>query len=107
MSLFIGPIVRYIAAEATGPALVITAMLLVPMMKHLNYDRFEEVLPAAFTIIAIPFTFSVADGAALGYCFLVCWVIGGKWRKLSAMNWVLILLSAFQIVASLFYTIKA
>jgi len=103
ISIFIGPIVQYIAPEATGPALMITAMLLLPMMKHLNFDRFEEVLPAAFTIIAIPFTFSIADGAALGYCFLLSWVLAGKWKKVTPIMWVLMTLSALQIIETLLY----
>lgn len=35
VALPLGPIVPYIVSEATGPALIITAMLLMPFLKRI------------------------------------------------------------------------
>lgn len=66
LCIFIGPIITFVAAEATGPALIITATLLIPFLRHLRFDRYEEVLPALITMIVIPFSYSIGNGAAFG-----------------------------------------
>lgn len=113
VSIFLKPIIQYIAPEATGPALIITAMLLIPFLKHLRFDRYEEVFPgsemnfllnieALFTMIMIPFSFSIGNGAAFGYCFILTWIFVGKWRKITPIMWVLIFLSLLQILSNIF-----
>ena len=126
----LGPIVPFITSEATGPALIITALLLIPFLKRKNelksqsvnfidisWDKLEELLPATFTMIMIPFTYSIADGAALGYfrgerwlicssyCLILVWIFIGKWRNIKIANWVLIVVSILQLASSYFYKI--
>jgi len=98
ISTFIGPIIQYIVPEATGPALIVASMVLMPQLKHLNWDKMEEVLPAMLTLIMIPFTYSIASGSAFGYCFILTWVLAGKVKQISPTMWVLIAVSLFQLL---------
>jgi AGZA family xanthine/uracil permease-like MFS transporter len=81
-------------------------MLLTPLLKNLNFENVQETMPAMFTVIMIPFTYSIADGAALGYCFMLSWVIAGKWREITPVMWVMIILSIFQVIANLLYSVS-
>jgi AGZA family xanthine/uracil permease-like MFS transporter len=57
----------------------------------LDFKNPEELFPAIFTMIMIPFTFSIANGASLGYCFIVASMFGsGNWRAITPVMWALV-----------------
>lgn len=102
VALFIGPIVQYIAPQATGPALILTAMLLIPFLKHINFHKFDEAIPGLLAMMMIPFTFNIGNGAALGYASMVCLILGGRWKKINVIQAVIIVLSILMLVVHAF-----
>ncbi|PPA71814.1 NCS2 family permease [Jeotgalibacillus proteolyticus] len=65
-ALFI-PYMGYIPDHAVAPILIIIGILMIQHMRHMNLEDFTESIPAIMLIVMIPFTFSIADGIAIGF----------------------------------------
>jgi len=68
-ALFLTPLILAVPAAATAPALVIVGIFMLQSVTEIKMDDFAIAAPAALTILAIPFTFSIAEGIGLG---LIC-----------------------------------
>jgi AGZA family xanthine/uracil permease-like MFS transporter len=66
-SLFLAPIAGAVPAYATAPALVFVAMLFARDLKDVDWNDVTEALPALVTALAIPLTFSIAEGIGIGF----------------------------------------
>ncbi len=69
LSVFLAPIALMIPSQATAPALIIVGVLMMGAVKGIDFDDFSEALPAFFTIAMMPFTYSIANGIAIGIIF--------------------------------------
>jgi len=67
LSLFFLPIVAVVPAAATAPALIIVGSMMIKQAVDVNWEDISDALPAFVTMIAMPFTYSIANGIALGY----------------------------------------
>ncbi|MBV9014116.1 MAG: NCS2 family permease, partial [Alphaproteobacteria bacterium] len=56
-----------VAAYATAPALLFVACLMARGFAELNWDDVTEYAPAVVTALAMPLTFSIANGIAFGF----------------------------------------
>ena len=63
---FFAPWVQAIPAAATAPALIIVGSLMVGALADIDWDDPGVAIPAFLTVIAIPLTFSIANGLAFG-----------------------------------------
>ncbi|MFC0274559.1 NCS2 family permease [Metabacillus herbersteinensis] len=69
LALFFSPLLGVITAPVTAPALIIVGILMVSSLGKIDWDRFEIAVPAFLTIIAMPLTYSIATGVAVGFIF--------------------------------------
>ena len=69
LALFFSPLLLVITPAVTAPALIIVGVLMVSTLGGIHWDRFEIAVPAFFTIIAMPLTYSIATGIAIGFVF--------------------------------------
>lgn len=67
LALFIAPLAGSIPAYATAPALLYVACLMARSLVEVVWDDITEAAPAVITALAMPFTFSIADGIAFGF----------------------------------------
>ena len=67
--LFIGPFVAIIPDSATCCALIMVGVYSLEGVKDINFDDFADALPAFFTIATMGFTYSIANGIAVGFIF--------------------------------------
>jgi len=65
-ALFI-PYMGYIPDHAIAPILIIIGILMIQHMRHMNLEDMTESIPSIMLIVMIPFTFSIADGIAIGF----------------------------------------
>src|SRR5437763_67911 len=65
--LGISPFAGSIAAYATAPALLFVACLMTRGLAELDWDDVTEYAPAVVTALAMPLTFSIANGIAFGF----------------------------------------
>ena len=93
-ALFISPLAASVPTYATAPALLYVAGLMMRELTDIEWDDLTEAAPAALTALAMPFTYSIANGLAFGFVsYVVLKVCTGRWN---------ILHPATQIVAALF-----
>ncbi|ACK42802.1 MULTISPECIES: NCS2 family permease [Dictyoglomus] len=96
LSIILWPLAGIIPSAATAPALVIVGFLMMEPILKINFKDIAEALPAFVTIIAMPFTYSVANGLILGILsYVLLKILTGKFKDL---NPVLIILSILFIL---------
>jgi AGZA family xanthine/uracil permease-like MFS transporter len=77
----------------TAPALIIVGSLMLTGIREIKWDEPVEAIPAFLTMIAIPLTFSIANGITLGFIsYPVVMICAGRWRDVSPLAYVLALL---------------
>ncbi|MDO8685878.1 MAG: NCS2 family permease [Clostridiales bacterium] len=69
--LFIAPVAGVVPAAATAPALIVVGILMMSSVAKIKWDELEEAVAAFFTMIIMPFTYSIAEGVAFGFFFFV------------------------------------
>lgn len=67
LSLFFKPLIGIVPSAATAPALIIVGTMMMGNITKLDWDDFTEILPAFVTIAAMPLTYSISNGIALGF----------------------------------------
>ncbi len=66
LALFLAPFAAMIPDAATAPALIIVGLLMISMIKEINFNDFHVAFPAFLTIITMPFTYNIANGISAG-----------------------------------------
>lgn len=83
ISLFFSPLLSVITPQVTAPALVIVGILMSTSLGSIEWDRFEVAVPAFFTIVAMPLTYSIATGIAMGFVFYpITMILKGKAKEI-------------------------
>jgi AGZA family xanthine/uracil permease-like MFS transporter len=67
LALFFSPLAKSIPDYATAPALLYVACLMARGLIGIEWNDITEAAPAVVTAVAMPFTFSIADGIAFGF----------------------------------------
>jgi len=67
LALFVAPLAGSIPPYATAPALLYVACLMTRGLVDVEWNDITEAAPAVITAIAMPFTFSIAEGIAFGF----------------------------------------
>ncbi|QGU93917.1 NCS2 family permease [Clostridium bovifaecis] len=73
IALFLSPLFAIIPSAATAPALVLVGLFMMEPIMEIDLVDFTEAIPAFFTIIMMPLTYSISDGIVFGivsYVFL-------------------------------------
>lgn len=91
--LFFSPLALTIPAAATAPALIFVGVLMVKSLTGIKWDDVTEAVPAFVTMTMIPFTYSIANGIALGIItYPIVKTLSGKRKEVHWFTWVLSLL---------------
>jgi adenine/guanine/hypoxanthine permease len=87
---FAAPLAAAIPAYATAPALIIVGALMMRAVHDVAWLDMTEALPAFVTMIAMPLTFSIANGLALGFItYPLVKLLAGRGREVRPLVWVL------------------
>ncbi|TXR36495.1 NCS2 family permease [Ectopseudomonas mendocina] len=90
LSLFFAPLAGSVPAYATAPALLFVAVLMMSSLAQIDWDDLTVAAPVVVAALAMPLTFSIANGIAFGF---IAWtavkVLAGRWRELNLAMWVL------------------
>lgn len=83
-TLVLAPLAGSIPAFATAPALIFVGCLMMTGIRDIDFEDPTEYVPGAVTIIAMPLTFSIADGIAFGLtAYAGIKLLAGRWSDLS------------------------
>jgi len=75
---------------ATAPVLIVVGALMIRNVKRIAWDDISEALPAFLTLAGIAFSFSIADGMALGFiAYALIKALAGKHRDVRPTMWIL------------------
>jgi AGZA family xanthine/uracil permease-like MFS transporter len=92
VAFFVAPLVGAIPAAATAPALILVGSMMVSHVAEIDWENLMVAIPAFLTIVAIPLTFSIANGIAFGFiAYTVLHVLRGDLRR---VNWLMYVLTA-------------
>lgn len=95
LAMFFWPLVGAVPGAATAPALILVGALMMESVKNIEWDDVAIAVPAFLTIVAMPFTYSIANGVAFGIIsYALIRVFTGKAKEES---WILYLLAALLI----------
>lgn len=90
VSLILYPIFMAIPSFATAPALIMVGFLMITNITKIDFSDVTEGIPAFITIMAMPFTYSISEGIALGSIFyVVVKLFGKKGKSVSPIMYVL------------------
>ena len=93
LSIFLGPLALAIPAAATAPALIVVGALMMGHIGKIQWDDFSEALPAFIAMIAMPLTFSIANGIALAFIlYPLIKLITGKGKDVHILGYILCVL---------------
>ncbi len=89
-ALFLTPLIAVIPSVATAPALVIVGVFMMQSVAELDLRDFSKAVPAVITMLAMPLTFSIAEGIALGFVVYVSFnLLTGRARQVTPLAYVL------------------
>ncbi|HYP05784.1 MAG TPA: NCS2 family permease [Bryobacteraceae bacterium] len=100
LALFVAPLAGAIPAAATAPALILVGSMVATHMAEIDWADKVVAIPAFLTIVAIPLTFSIANGIAFGFTmFTFLCVMAGRRDR---VNWLMYGLSALFLLRFLY-----
>jgi AGZA family xanthine/uracil permease-like MFS transporter len=86
VALFVAPLAGAIPGAATAPALIIVGSMMMTAVAEIHWTDPEIAIPAFLTMLAIPLTYSIANGLAFGFCaYTLIKVLRGRFRQVSWM----------------------
>jgi AGZA family xanthine/uracil permease-like MFS transporter len=90
LAIFLAPIAGMIPAAATSPILIMVGVLMLDSLRKIDFDNFEEMIPALMVVIIMPFTYSIANGIAWGIVlYTLIKLVKGKASQLHPIMYVL------------------
>lgn len=99
LSAFFIPVIKLIPNSAIAPILIIIGGLMLQNIRNLDLKDMSESFPAIFIIAMIPFTYSIADGIAIGFILYPILKISiGKAKEVSFSLYVIAALFLFNFV---------
>lgn len=94
LCLFISPLATSIPAPIDGAALVVIASMFMKNLKDLNWKDVSEYLPAVIATLAMPLTYSISAGLALGFLsYALIKLLTGQGSKVSGAVYVIAIAS--------------
>ena len=81
ITAFFSPVIASLSSVAaiTAPSLIIVGSLMAQIIRDINWNEFEDALPAFLIFVGIPLTSSIANGIAIGFLvYPVLKIVKGK-----------------------------
>ena len=97
LCLFLATLAQTVPGFATAPALLFVGVLMIQGITHIDWDDITEAVPAFLTIVFMPFTYSIADGIAMGFIsYALVKLFTGKAATVPYMVWIVAVLWALK-----------
>lgn len=96
-SIIFAPIVGIVPGAATAPALIFVGILMLSNIKDIDFSDMTIALPAFCTVVFMPFTYSIANGVAVGlimYCLIKLFT--AKASDVKVLTWIISIVFIFR-----------
>ncbi|MFT2090802.1 NCS2 family permease [Paraglaciecola sp. 2405UD69-4] len=88
LALFLTPVMKVIPLMATTPALIMVGILMMDSFRQLDFDDLTALATATVALLAMPLTFSISEGIALGFITYVGIMIGtGRYKQVTLITY--------------------
>ncbi len=85
-AMLLWPIAGAIPAAATSPALVIVGAMMLERIRAVEWDDYSVAIPVFLTIVAMPLTFSIANGVSFGVIsYAALKLLSGRGREVDPL----------------------
>ncbi len=99
--LVFAPVAGIIPAAATAPALIVVGVLMMGSFAKIKWEDFDEALGAFFTAVVMPFSYSIANGIAVGFIFyIIMKVAKGKFKDVHPIMYIVTALFVANFIIS-------
>lgn len=104
LALFFEPLARMLSSgTVTAPALVVVGCLMMQGVTRIKWSEFSEAIPAFLTILAMPLTFSISKGLAVGFIsYPLIKLLSGRAREVHLLSYLLAGLLLVFVIGSYF-----
>ncbi|MGN0165610.1 MAG: NCS2 family permease [Lachnospiraceae bacterium] len=93
LAIFLSPIFCAIPGFATAPALIFVGFLMVTAVVEIDFEDLTEAVPAYLCLVAMPLTYSISEGIAIGVIsYVIINLACGKAKKITPLMYVLAVL---------------
>lgn len=93
LALFLFPLAQSVPAFATAPALLYVGVLMIHGVTGIDWDDITEAVPAFLTMVFMPFTYSIADGIAVGFIsYALIKLLTAQAKTVPYMVWIIAVL---------------
>lgn len=90
ISLFFSPLLAVVTEQVTAAALIIVGVLMASSLAHIDWKKIEIAVPAFLTVAAMPLTYSIATGIAIGFVFYpITMIVKGKGKEVHPIMYAL------------------
>ncbi len=88
--MFLSPLLSFIPAVATAPVLVIVGAFMMKPLLQIDWNNFEETIPAFMALLLIPLTYSITNGIVWGFLiYTLIKLLTGKVKDIHPMLYVI------------------
>lgn len=89
LAIFAAPIINMVPSEAASPALAFVGFLMISQVVDIDWTKPELGIPAFFTIIFMPFAYSITTGIGVGFlAYVFLSVVMGKAKRIHPLMYV-------------------
>ncbi|WP_037587287.1 NCS2 family permease [Stenoxybacter acetivorans] len=97
LGLWFSPLAESVPSYATAPALLYVGVLMIRGLAEIDWHDITEAAPAFLTAVFMPFSYSIANGIAMGFIsYAVIKLACGKAREVPYMIWIIAALWALK-----------
>ena len=99
LALFGAPLVACVPMEAIAPVLILIGVSMIGSVRSIEWDDMTIAIPAFFTIIVMPFTYSITTGIELGLLFyIIANIVNKNYKKVPLMIYIFSILFVIDFV---------
>ncbi|MFG1494869.1 NCS2 family permease [Halobacteriovorax sp. ZH4_bin.1] len=97
--LFLAPFAQSIPSYATAPVLIFVGILMFKNITSINFEKFEEMIPAFLCIVLIPLSFSITTGIMWGlFVHTILYIVAGRIKDISLTECLLSIVACLYII---------
>ncbi len=93
LALVASPLVGLVPSAATSPILIIVGIMMCASLKDIDWGDLEIAFPCFFTLVGMPFFWSITDGIAFGFIsFVIVKVARAKFKEVHPLMYTVVAL---------------
>lgn len=91
LALVASPLVGLVPSAATSPILIIVGIMMCSALKDIDWGDLEVAFPCFFTLVGMPFFWSITDGIAFGFIsYVIVKIARAKFREISPLLYIVV-----------------